>query len=410
MEYITGPITLQMIFSLYWKPYLKWYKEKIREAVYENVLKIMKCRTPQLGFHVYQCPKCSLVKLIPHSCKSRFCSSCGKVATDKWTEERLSDILPVGYHHLVFTLPWQLRAISMKNRTIVLNIFFHAVKKSIMDWTKKYGEYIPGIYVVLHTFSSDLKWNPHYHVLITAGGLSLEHNKWIKAPKDFLMPEKGLKKRWKFNIINELIKANDKNLLEMPFLKRKGEYLNIRGVISQISRLKWYINIGACLLEVGISVKYIGRYTKRPVIAETRILKVSERWVVFLYKDYYEKGKILPKTMGLFTFITHLTQHIPDKHFRTVRGYGLFSNRLKGTLLEKSKKLFKKQIKKMKGIFCWRDRISEYTGKDPLYCKECEIEMELIFKCYGPDKKWINMLGIKEWKHIPLKQIKLNTS
>jgi hypothetical protein len=91
MEYIAGVITLQYIFSQYWDLYLSWYKGKIRAAVYENVEKILKCRTPQLGFHLYQCPECSRVRLIPHSCKSRFCSACGKIATDRWTNERLSD-------------------------------------------------------------------------------------------------------------------------------------------------------------------------------------------------------------------------------------------------------------------------------------------------------------------------------
>ncbi len=76
--------------------------------------------------------------------------------------------------------------------------------------------------------------------------------------------------------------------------------------------------------------KYIGRYTKRPVIAETRIINFDSKWVIFKFKDYAEGGKQSIKKMKLFTFITYLTQHIPDKHFNVVRGYGLFSCRLKG--------------------------------------------------------------------------------
>ena len=167
MEVITGIITLQMIFKQYWDSYVKWHKGEIREAVYENVKKIMGCRTAQLGFHVYRCKKCGRVKLVPHSCKSRFCSSCGKIATDKWIEERLSDILPVEYHHLVFTLPWQLRILCLVNRKVMFEIFFKAVSNSIQSWTKEYGNYILGFYIVLHTFGSDLKFNPHFHVLIT---------------------------------------------------------------------------------------------------------------------------------------------------------------------------------------------------------------------------------------------------
>jgi len=154
MEYITGIITLQAIFSLYWTSYCNWYQGTIRDAVTENVNKIMKCRTFLLGYHLFKCPNCSSMRLIPHSCKSRFCSSCGKIATDKWTEERLSDILPVAYHHLVFTIPWQLRAICLINRAVILNILFSAAAMSLMSWTKQYGGYIPGIYIVLHTLPS----------------------------------------------------------------------------------------------------------------------------------------------------------------------------------------------------------------------------------------------------------------
>lgn len=411
MEYITGAITLQAIFSLYWEPYLSWYKGKIREAVYENVQKIIQCRTPMLGFHVYQCPHCLIVKLMPHSCKSRFCSSCGKIATDKWTEERLSDILPTGYHHLVFTLPWQLRAITLLNREIMLNIFFRAASKSIMDWTKRYGRYIPGFYTVLHSFGSDLKWNSHFHILITAGGLSLDHSKWIHAPQNFLMPEKGLKKRWKWNVIRELIDANNKGLLKMPYLVKKDQYINLRGVISVISKLCWYINIGACLFEVGISIRYIGRYTKKPVIAETRILNASEKWIIFKYKDYAEGEKTSIKKMGTFTFISYLTQHIHDRYFRVVRGYGIFSNRLKGTLLTRAKEQLE-QTTDIKGVVNksfqdWRERISEYTGKDPLICEDCKVEMKLVFVCYSPNKKWLKKLRIGEKERIPIQQIKL---
>lgn len=124
MEYITGKITLQMIFLQYWAAYCIYYKGKIRDAVHDNVQKILNCRTSQLGFHLYQCPKCSSVRLIPHSCKSRFCSSCGKINTDRWSEDHLSNMLSVGYHHLIFTIPWQLRAICLLNRKIMFSSVF----------------------------------------------------------------------------------------------------------------------------------------------------------------------------------------------------------------------------------------------------------------------------------------------
>jgi hypothetical protein len=407
MEIITGIYTLQMIFSKYWQSFKEWHKEKLRDAVVTNVEKILKCRTAQLGLHAYKCPKCGEVKLVPHSCKSRFCSSCGKIATDRWIGERLSDILPVEYHHLIFTLPWQLRIICLANRKVMFEMLFKAVNKSIQSWTMKYGNYKPGFYIVLHTFGSDIKYNPHFHVLITAGGLSIDKKKWINAPANFLMPEDGLKKRWRFNVIQGIIKANNKNKLEMPLLSKTNEVLNIRAVVSAISKLCWYIFIGTRLAEAGISIKYIGRYTKRPVIAETRILNVSDRWVIFKFKDYADGGKSSIKRMGLFTFIKYLIQHIPDKYFRLIRGYGLFSNCIKNKFAKKALKLLnkKKVIKKIQKT--WRENYKELTGYDPLICKNCHLEMEFWFARYDPDKRIIKLLGLKEWMRIPLKQFAL---
>ncbi len=95
--------------------------------------------------------------------------------------------MPVAYHHLVFTIPWQLRAICLLNRAVILNILFSAAAMSLLSWTKDNGGYITGIYIVLHTFGSDIKFHPHLHILITAGGLSLDHQHWINAPDNFLM-------------------------------------------------------------------------------------------------------------------------------------------------------------------------------------------------------------------------------
>ncbi len=406
METITGKISLQLIFFLYWDAFCIWYKGNIRSTVYENVEKILKCRTPQLGYHIYQCPSCQEIRLIPHTCKSRFCSSCGKIATDKWTAERLSDILPVGYHHLVFTLPWQLRSICRLNRKVMLQLLFTAVSVSIQTWTKEYGGYIPGFYVVLHTFGSDLKFNPHFHVLITAGGLSLDHKIWVNAPDDFLMPERGLKKRWKYNVTKGIISANKRGLLVMPFLPKKKQYLNLRGVISAISKLAWYVFIGIRLNEIGLSIKYVGRYTKKPVIAETRIISFSSRWIVFKFKDYANGGKISSRKMGLFTFIAYLIEHIPDKYFRNVRGYGIFSNRLKGELLPKVRNSLNQPEKKKKnqGQKTWRELHTERTGKDPLICENCFVEMKLVFICFSISNTWCYKLDIGPFERIPAKQ------
>jgi hypothetical protein len=330
--------------------------------------------------------------------------------TDKWTEERLSDVLNVDYHHLVFTIPWQLRSITLANLKIMLGLMFKSVSISLQSWTKKYGGYIPGIYCIVHTFGSDIKYHPHFHVIITAGGLSIDKKKWVDSPGDYLLPEKGLKKRFRYNVINLLIKANNKGLLKMPYLKKKCCYINLRGVVSVISRITWYIYIGARLLELEVSIKYIGRYTKRPVIAETRIISCTDKWVTILFKDYNQAGIIKSKSMRIFTFITYLTNHIPEKYFRVIRAYSLFSNRLRGKLLPLTRKALK-QKEPTKPIFkSWHERTKNREGKDPLICEVCNIEMLLVFVCFTYHYKMNKKLGLKSDELIPSKLIKLDTS
>jgi len=139
----------------------------------------------------------------------------------------------------------------------------------------------------------------------------------------------------------------------------------------------------------------------------TRIINVSDKWITFRYKDYADNSKISSKTMGTFTFITYLTQHIPDKYFRVVRGYGIFSNRLRGRLIPKLLKYFKKKKSNRKKIETWRDRILKLTGRDPLYCNKCNIEMELFFVCFKISKEILARFKIKEDKGIPFMQYKI---
>jgi hypothetical protein len=100
---------LACIFAAHWAEFVAGHKEWIRPVVFENVRKVLACRTPVLGCHVYQC--CGNVKVVPHSCKSRFCPTCGKHATDVWADEVLNGLLDVPYHHLVMSIPWQLRIV-----------------------------------------------------------------------------------------------------------------------------------------------------------------------------------------------------------------------------------------------------------------------------------------------------------
>ena len=203
------------IFANHWDEFFKQNKKWIRPVIIETINKILACRTPILGCHIYQCPECGKIKIIPHSCKSRFCPSCGKYATDKWANSILNELLDVPYHHIVLTLPYQFRSIIAWNRRICFNILFKAANLALQQWAEDTKNMRMGIIAVLHTFGNDIKWNPHIHLIVTGGGLSLDGEKWIETDTKFFRDVNGLKKQWRYWVIKLFKKAHKKKRITL---------------------------------------------------------------------------------------------------------------------------------------------------------------------------------------------------
>ena len=137
------------ILAAHWIQFVAQYKRWIRPVVFENVRKVLACRTPVLGCHVFKCKDCDHVELIPHSCKSRFCPTCGKHATDLWANQVLNRLLDVPYHHLIMSIPWQLRITIMMNRQAGLNLLVHAATEAIQQWARDIKRMRMGILICL---------------------------------------------------------------------------------------------------------------------------------------------------------------------------------------------------------------------------------------------------------------------
>lgn len=375
MERITGNITIKHILedNNNWQRFYEKYSDRIRSAVPWNIDKIFACRTGKLGFHKYECP-CGETLTVPHSCKSRLCSSCGTIATNNWISSNLDELLDVPYQHLVFTVPEQLRSFIFHNRKALLSVLFKSASETVQPWLKQNKSYTPGIIMVLHTFGRDLKFNPHIHMLITCGGLSINKSKWI--PNSFI-PHQALKPIWRYQIITALRVLFKKQRLKLP-----PKYQNLSSPASFNKFLNilynqtWYVYIGRKLNSAKSTIQYIGRYTKRPVIAEARITSYDGHFVEFFFEDHASNQK---HTVKLTTerFIINLIRHIPDKHFRQIRYAGIFASRVRTTSLTLARKLLN-QIKKLScKILSWRDRKIMFSGRDPLSCPICGSTMFL---------------------------------
>jgi hypothetical protein len=376
------------ILAAHWTEFVAQYKRWIRPVVFENVRKVLACRTPVLGCHVYRCDSCHRVEIIPHSCKSRFCPTCGKHATDVWANQVLNRLLDVPYHHLVLSIPWQLRVVIIMNRAAGLNLLCAAATEAVQQWARDVKKMRMGTMLVIHTFGADMKWHPHIHVIVTGGGLSLDGERWIATDPRFLMHHAGLKKRWKYQVTTRMKQAHRQGQWRLPssvsFLKH---YPCFAAMLNKLWNLTWYAHIGASLLDPRFSVRYIGRYTKRAVMAEYRITFYDGKMVRFSYKDYAEDGKTRYLTMKVNAFIGRLIRHIPDKGFPMIRYSGLFANRWRKKYLQQARTALGQADPDdvaPEPEPTWAERQAEHTGADPLACPNCHEPMNFVGAFYGP--------------------------
>lgn len=416
-----GGITLAEIFRTNnnWRRYLSWQEGQVRDSVRHHIRRMLSCRTPRLGVHLYRCDHCGTQRIIPHSCKSPACASCGKVRTDAWCSQLLSDILDVRYRHLVFTIPWQLRLIIRDNRRL-LNVLLRSAADAVLSLTagqpkpmgrkgRKWVEgrrrrylFLPGIIAVVHTFGSDLKWNPHIHLVLTAGGMSLDGQRWVAGPSKYLAPAPALATEWKLRLIAGIRHADDKQRLYRRRLRSdRRRRINLDLLLGHVRKQKWHILVGPSLQTADKAVRYACRYTKRPVIAEGRIKSFKNGYVTFQFKDYHKGGKRAFSKLPVLKFIDRVVQHLPERNFRQVRHYGLFSPRKRKEGLKTARRLLAQRKKRRCKTPDWEQRRKAAGVRRPLSCPRCGSEMVFDSCVFGCHRALAKMAGVAPDDQIP---------
>ena len=374
MELVTG-IKLRDIFidnGNWWKLFLK-KRSLIRMSIITNVLKMLVCRTTFLGYHIFTCPRCKKSIKAPHTCKSRFCSSCGKKATDIWMKTNYPLLPHTTWQHITFTMPDKLWIFFRVNRKL-LNVI-PALAAGIILKLAKQNNFRPGIYLAIHTFGRDLKHNVHLHLATTIGGLSLKDNTWTKGA---YIHHDTLKKMWRYEIVRLLQNEFKNGNLKMPpELKHIKTYSAFCSWMTHLYKKTWVVHLNEQSRNMKVNVQYLGRYLKRPPIGETRIKKYDGKNVTFEFLDHYT-DTMQSMTLPVLDFLQRLIVHIPDKNFRCIRYYGFLSNRLRGTLLP----IVRKELNMIKAAalrfyITWRSMIRDTFDRDPIKCPKCGCLMEL---------------------------------
>ena len=375
MEFINSDkIRLRDIFldnGNWWRVFFQ-YKALIRPSIIINVLKLLICRTAILGFHLFSCPSCDHTKKIPHTCKSRFCPSCGKRATDDWIKNSFNTLPHTIWQHITFTLPDELWPFFWYNRHLMNSvppIAAHIVKKL----AKKRG-FLPGIFLAVHTFGRDLKRNFHLHLSTTVGGLSPDNNSWIKGAYFY---HQSIKNMWRYEIIAFFRREFQKGNLVMPRnLRHIKSYETFCSWTSKFYNVTWVVHLNKQSNKMKYTIEYLGKYLKRPPIGETRITHYDGHIVSFQYLDHYT-NTTETFTLPVLDFISRLIVHIPDLYFRNIRYYGFLSNRLRGKLLPIVYQLLQMNNDSVKVYTPWRYMIQNTFKYDPLKCPHCNKLMIL---------------------------------
>ena len=376
VEYVSSNgIKLRTIFldnGNWLKLFLK-HRDLIRLSIIVNVLKLLVCRTSFLGYHHFVCPTCSKSIKVPHSCKSRFCPSCGKKATDIWIKNSFNTLPKTTWQHITFTMPSELWNFFWLNRYL-MNLIPLIAANIIKEWAKRKG-FLPGIFLAIHTFGRDLKKNIHIHLSSTVGGLSLTYDSWLRGVYFY---HKSLKKTWRYQIIALLREEFKKGDLKLPSsLKHITSYNEFYSWTTQFYEKTWVVHLNEQSNNMKANVEYLGKYLKRPPIGETRIKHYDGNTVTFEYLDHYTNIKET-MTLPVLDFIERLICHIPDKNFRNIRYYGFLANRLRGKLLPLVYKLLDiKTVITTKVYISWRTMIQTAYKYDPLRCPLCKSIMLL---------------------------------
>lgn len=313
-----------------WKKFSTLYSGRIRPSIHKTINKLLSCKETFSGYHEYHCsnPECRTTKIIPHTCKSRACSSCGNKSIALWIFRQNNVFPDTSWQHITFTMPSELWDLFWYNRFLLDDI--SALAAECIKMLAKNHNAIPGIFTAIHTFGRDLKRNVHIHLSTTTGGIDINSKKW----KPLFFPHKILKKLWKNKII-QLFRThyNAGNLTFTPDLEKQINHcFSFSEFLNDLYKKTWIVHCSLPNDDYKYNLEYFGRYTKRPPIAESKLKHYSGEDIAFSFRNH-NTDKHEDKSMNIFTFIAKFIQHIPDQGFRMIRYYGFLANRVRGNLL-----------------------------------------------------------------------------
>jgi hypothetical protein len=321
---------------------------------------IGQCRTAALGGHVDHCPSCGYERPSYNSCRNRHCPKCQALAQEKWIAQRGERLLDVGHFHIVFTLPSQLRFLAKLAPCETYAALFRAASDTLLELGQTRLGVTLGATLVLHTWTRELNFHPHVHAIVTAGGLTLDGQRFRRSPRRYLFPVK--------RVMNKLLRGKVLALLSEAYAR--GAFAHVHAfddpsafgrLVAKVNKLSWNVYAKAPLDSASHVVAYLGRYTHRVGIANSRLLDVTDHRVVFRTRGNDTE------TLHPVEFLRRFVQHVLPNGFHKIRHFGLYAS----PNLDLARERLGMAPPAPPTRASWEQRLLDLTGRDVRRCPLC---------------------------------------
>ena len=332
------------------------------------------CRTPALGGHVEHCADCGFVRHAYNSCRDRHCPKCQGLARADWLEARQAELLPVPYFHVVFTVPAPVADLAFHNKAAVYAILFRAATEALRDVAgdPRYLGAETGAIAVLHTWGQALHHHPHLHCIVPGGGISPDRSRWVACAPGFFLPVRVLSRRFRDVFVRQLRAAFAGGDLRFPgVLAALADPAAFAAHLDAVARVDWVVFAKPPFAGPEQVLGYLGRYTHRVAIANSRLVGLADGQVSFTWKDYRQDGKTKTMTLPADEFIRRFLQHTVPDGFHRIRHIGFLANGHRGEKLALCRKLLAVPPPEPVPPRRWQDRLRDLIGQDIEVCPCC---------------------------------------
>jgi Putative transposase/Transposase zinc-binding domain len=351
---------------------------------------IERCRTAALGGHVEQCDACGHQRIAFNSCRNRHCPKCQSLTRAQWLDDRRRELLPVEYFHLVFTVPQEIAAIAYQNKAPVYDILFRVTAETLRTIAadpKHLGAEI-GFIAILHTWGQNLLHHPHLHCVVPGGGISPDGQRWIACRPGFFLPVRVLARLFRRLFIAQLCSAFDAGELHffhgLAALRDPGEFARY---LAPVSRAEWVVYAKAPFGGPERVLEYLGRYTHRVAIANSRLVEFDNGEVAFQWKDYRHESQHKVMRLRAYEFVRRFLLHVLPSGFQRIRHYGLLGNRGREFKLERCRRLLDAAApvgRPADEPEDYRDRYQRLTGVSLWDCPQCKQGRMICIETWLP--------------------------